>query len=183
MERRDRRRAGQRCRGPSASVDLLSRLPPVLSAGTESTDTSTYFVSKEAILFNADVEMTTTNLALCLSVVEFNLALTFHLRCLQGGSPKALSRALSLYGSCLLHLGHAVECKDASAVLVAALNNKGQLVEQELGNVQQARRWLQALLDAVTLCHGNPGILTASEIDEIMLNILTFRDLRVAAAA
>ena len=147
-------------------------------------DAEPYFAYKEAIVFSDCAEVSNSNIALFLAVIEFNMALSFHLHSIQIGKKSPMvTKALDLYDYCLEHVKYAMECDGAVNILVATLTNKAALLAQETSQHKEVKATVDALVDAITYCHHHPGVFTAKEVEEFQLNLLIFRDLKFAAAA
>ena len=171
--------------GATAIESLPSSLLRQSSCGSRSASAGLpYFVYEQAIVFEPPAEVKNAIVALFLAVIEFNMALTFHLQGLQLGTRSwAVTKALTLYDFSLEHIKHSMDYSEASNVLVAALSNKAQLLSQEMMMHEQVTLTVAALSDAVAYCHRFPGIFAAKDVEEFQLNLLIFNDLKFAQAA
>lgn len=170
-----------------ASSGILQRLsinpndsrPPTASGNCR------YHIHQEPMLFNPPAEVNNGTIALLLSVIEFNMALTFHLQSLREGRNKSLNvtKALKLYSFCLQHVKHSMGYSEASNILVATLNNQAQLLREEKCEHEEADLTVDALKDAVAYCSQNPGVFSCKEVEEFQLNVFIFMEIKFAAAA
>ncbi|CAB9518735.1 expressed unknown protein [Seminavis robusta] len=175
----------------ASNTGFLNKMPtlvlPYSRGAASSHESQPYFVFKDAILFNSSRplgSLSASHLALFFSVCEFNMALSFHLQSFQVGEKSHLiTKASTLYDFCLQHVKHAAGCSEAASVLVAALSNKAQLMNQEFGRYDELEELKKPLLNAVSYCYANPGLFTAQEVEEFLLNIVILKELKFAAAA
>jgi len=153
----------------------------------------TLFMYETSILFTPKVDerITHSTVALFLAVIEFNMALAFHVRVVTKRGVDGIKKtkhltnmAVALYDCCGQHVGHALQCSEASTVLVAALKNKAQLMNQELVvGIQEMKGLLDTLGGALVHCRQTPSIFSNEELEEFVLNVMVFPQLKFAAAA
>jgi hypothetical protein len=118
---------------------------------------------------------------MCLAVVIFNLALSFHRQALRAKS-KCLERAVSLYNMVIRLLRYSSLRGTAGLVKLATINNVSQL-RYEQGNYALAREGLDHLSSLVRVTTAKHPQLMDCELQGVIMNVLFIKAPVVAPAA
>ena len=169
---------------PSTSfAGCLTRVAGHPSAADDSGSSQAFYVWKDALVFTlGSGQFTASKMALLCAVIEFNLALLYHLKSLEGKDTG--TSAINLYDVCLKQAEQATDCDDACSLLLAVLNNKAHLLGQQPGKELETERLLAGVVRTSDWCFIDElGLFHPWEIQELHLNAMLFGRVKCAVAA
>ena len=139
----------------------------------------------KALTFTADIDdLSAEILSFCTAVVEFNIALSFHMLSRRWGE-RCLCKAVRVYDDCLAQLRRsACGLEACNTVLFAALNNKAAIY-YEMSYFERARDTLGCLLDAINKSRKQGSLAPVEDeaLEGFLFNILLLQGACIAPAA